>query len=96
MSKLLYCWRCQMEIPMLEDHEAEYVLAPMQEDWADFDRIRKESLERYREVTGFNESNINAVWHHRISLYGRPCSSCGKPLRTPRSKLCAACGTMYH
>jgi hypothetical protein len=22
MTKLLYCWRCQMDIPMLEDHEA--------------------------------------------------------------------------
>jgi len=85
MVKLLYCWLCQMEIPMLEDHEASDVL----EKGRDRERI----LKRYCEVTGFEETNSNAVWHHVVSLYGAPCSSCGKPLRTPRARICAACGT---
>jgi hypothetical protein len=49
-------------------------------------------LERYRSITGFNETNINAVYHHRLSLYGKPCPACGKPFRTPQAKYCASCG----
>ncbi len=51
-----------------------------------------EALNRYRELTGYAETNVNALWHHRVSLFGPPCSSCGKPLRTPQAKHCAECG----
>lgn len=90
MVRLLYCWRCQMEMPMLEEHEADYVLerGPDQEFGPDQNRI----LRRYFEVTGFEETNANAVWHHMVVQHGVPCSSCGKPLRTPRARMCAACG----
>jgi hypothetical protein len=93
MARLLYCWRCQMDIPMLEDHEAEYVLGPMYRSRGrNFHGARLEGLKRYQELTNFPETNINAVWHHIIRQYGPPCSVCGKPLRTPRAKMCAACG----
>jgi hypothetical protein len=90
MVRILYCWRCQMEIPMLEEHEAAYVLerGPDQEFGPNRDRI----LRRYLELTGFEEPNSNAVWHHVAGQYGAACSSCGKPLRTPRARMCAACG----
>lgn len=52
----------------------------------------KGALERYFQITGFRETNPDALWHHRISEFGPPCNVCGKPLRTPRAKLCAACG----
>lgn len=52
----------------------------------------QEALKIYYEITGFRETNPDALWHHRLSLLGRSCSCCGKPLRTPSAKLCAECG----
>jgi hypothetical protein len=49
-------------------------------------------LAAYERLTGFHETNPAAVWHHRVSLYGPPCHVCGKPLRTPQARICAACG----
>jgi len=51
-------------------------------------------LAGYQLFTGVEESNPNMVWHHVRSLYGPTCDVCGKPLRTPRARLCAACGTI--
>jgi hypothetical protein len=50
------------------------------------------ALAKYRELTGFAETNVNALWHHRESLYGDPCKRCAKPLRTPNAKHRAECG----
>jgi hypothetical protein len=50
------------------------------------------ALEIYFKLTGFKETNIDALWHHRISLYGEPCPECGKPLRTHVARFCAECG----
>jgi hypothetical protein len=84
-----------MDIPMLEDSEADYVLRPFSlgEDRDDLDAAKREVLQRYFALTGFKETNANAVFHHVVTLYGAPCSNCGKPLRTPRAKWCAACGS---
>ena len=104
--KVLYCWRCRCEIPMLD--EAEYALfhnetffrpsrlakGKSPEEVRDlFLEGRRRGLEVYFMLTGFRETNANAVHHHRLKLYGPPCGWCEKPLRTPKAKFCAACGT---
>jgi len=49
-------------------------------------------LEAYEELTGFHETNPNAIMHHRIAIYGSPCPRCGKVLRTPKAYKCFECG----
>jgi hypothetical protein len=49
-------------------------------------------VEMYRVITGFPETNPNAIFHHVISLYGPDCPNCKKPLRTPIARYCVYCG----
>jgi hypothetical protein len=104
----LYCWRCRTEMPMLDEQEWATIspllrrsLADTKEERARTDvplssslveRHFRPALEEYARLTGYVETNSNAVWHHRLSLYGAACPSCGKPFRTPAAKLCVSCG----
>jgi hypothetical protein len=87
-----------MDIPMLNDEEATIAYRLYGEG---FKRNRtglsrqerfQALLDYYFELTGFKETEPNAIMHHVISIYGPDCENCGKPYRTPRAKLCAACG----
>ncbi len=55
------------------------------QDWG------KDARDKYYELTGFVETNENAIWHHRVSLFGPPCAHCGKLLRTKSARVCAEC-----
>lgn len=106
--KVLWCWRCRMDIPMLDADEWAEVHRALEEGIRGIEADRETegseltsdlvprfcagALDAYERITGFRETNPNALWHHRIALYGPPCPICGKPLRTPKAKLCAACG----
>lgn len=108
MPQNLYCWRCGMVLPMLEEAEwaqmqpllfaslhnikcyREQTGIPLGE--TPMEAMYWPALGLYHALTGLEEVNPTALWHHRLSLYGPPCTHCGKPLRTPRAKLCAACG----
>ncbi len=56
------------------------------------DTLRFRACEKYYEITGFRETNPNALWHHYLSLYGPECINCGHLLRTPKASYCANCG----
>lgn len=85
-----------MEIPMLDKEEFaiaselyskgfKIVKANRQEKF-------KELLEYYNDLTGFGETEPNAIMHHSLEQIGSDCENCGKPYRTPKAKLCASCG----
>jgi hypothetical protein len=106
--KAMWCWRCKMDVPMLDEEE----FAAVSNLYSQRIRATKEFREKhniplngvpieelfrpvrdaYRKMTGMDESNHNAIMHHRISIYGPACEQCGKPLRTSRARFCAACG----
>lgn len=108
MSKLLYCWRCKTELAMLDESEWEIILPHLRSAIEEVQSYRvkhgaslaealangygKSALSEYFRLTGFVETNPDAIWHHRLSDFGPNCSVCDKPLRTPRAKHCAECG----
>jgi hypothetical protein len=109
MPKLLYCWRCKMDIPMLDDREWQEIGAPeanLMQAMKDYqarhgvtlsvakEEAPKEILARYKKLTGFEETNVYALYHHRVGLYGPPCHACGKPLRTTVAQRCVECGAV--
>src|SRR5262249_31702473 len=102
MSKVAWCWRCKMDVPMLEETEWREVVTPWLEQPSDHGDAAREAerhlgrrqavLEAYVRITGFPETNPEAVMPHRLAQYGPPCVACGRPLRTPRATFCASCG----
>lgn len=100
--KVLYCWRCKRAVPMLDEDEyaKAYLLYGEAFKMGASNTVGVESLagrfkpllDFYNELTGFGETEPNAVMHHRVALYGPPCEQCGKPYRTPQASFCASCG----
>jgi len=103
----LWCWRCKSEMPMLDEDEYFQVAEVNRDAIQMVKRHREETglpirsasvqelyrpVElRYEELTGMKNCDHDAIMHHRISRYGPPCKHCGKPLRTPKAKLCGSC-----
>jgi hypothetical protein len=108
MPQQVYCWRCQIDIPMLDEAEWSQ-LAPLLAHITDRIKTFRErtgaslevalkqgiqgpALAKYRELTGHEETNFNALWHHRLANFGPPCGKCGKLMRTHVARFCAECG----
>ena len=97
-----------MDLPMLTEEEWTRVAPHLDDAIEQIKRYREQhqcslaearqkgfaqdALALYAQITGFKETNADALYHHRLSMYGPPCLACGKPLRTPHAKCCAACG----
>lgn len=56
------------------------------------ERVSDQACAVYERLTGFHETNPNAIYHHRLSIFGPPCRRCGRLLRTPLASFCASCG----
>lgn len=91
-----YCWRCEMEIPMLDKNEFAVASALYSKGFkiakANKQERFKELLDYYFNLTGFEEKNPNAIMHHSLEQIGVNCESCGKPYRTPKALICVSCG----
>ncbi len=97
-----------MEIPLLNEDEWEEIYPLLISGMRDLKRYRGDThasisealaknqglpvLLKYKELTGFTETNINAIWHHRRNSFGPECPNCDKLFRTSKAKLCAECG----
>jgi hypothetical protein len=107
MPKTYYCWRCKVSIPFLTLDEWKEVHPLLVVDMeriksirratgealqSAIDSLRHTACERYAEITGVEETNPNALWHHHLDLYGRECAACGQLFRTPQARFCAQCG----
>jgi hypothetical protein len=96
-----------MDMPMLTEEEWAEVSPHLVSTFEEIKRYREEhgcslaeatakgfgskALATYEALTGFKETNPNALYHHRLALYGPECPECGKPLRTPQARYCAMC-----
>jgi hypothetical protein len=89
--RMLWCWRCKREIPMLDPAELRQVLSKQDLTKHNPKERFAGSLAEYETITRLEETNPNAIHHHELSLYGPPRKRCGKPLRTLREKLCGSC-----
>lgn len=82
MPKTIYCWRCKIEVPMLTEDEWQLVNPnTMPEQLKQYRKETDSSLSEvyrnsmglpalvaYERITGFRETNPNALKHHRLKL----------------------------
>jgi rRNA maturation endonuclease Nob1 len=54
--------------------------------------VASDAVAEYEALTGETMAHPDDLYAAQNSRYGPDCHACGKPLRTPRAKLCAACG----
>ncbi|MCT4638054.1 MAG: hypothetical protein N4A72_10115 [Bacteroidales bacterium] len=91
--EIKYCWRCKMKVPFLDKEEFKIASDLYSKGFRDNSEQRfKALLDYYNNLTGFGETEPNAIMHHSLEQIGPDCECCGKPYRTPKAKLCAACG----
>lgn len=90
--KVQWCWRCKANVPMLEKEEWEQVWDIIRDSAQRKYDPRPPALAAYQRFTGFKETDFNNLFRHRVSIYGSPCTRCGKVLRTPVAYKCFECG----
>jgi hypothetical protein len=102
------CWRCEKSVPFLDESEWAQVEPLLRKSVQAVKQYREQTgasvsealgqhrataaLAKFADLTGYFETDANAIWHHRLSLYGGSCPQCGELLRTPRARYCVGCG----
>lgn len=89
-----------MNVPMLDEEEGKIASKLLAEGFQEAKKDRKtplnenfkKLLDYYNNLTGFEETNPNAIMHHFIDMYGPDCENCGKPYRTETATFCPKCG----
>ena len=106
--QIKYCWRCATDVPMLNEREYAPIMKRYGECLQDAKAQRRKTgkgvsdpavqacfrpvTELYSKATGRAGIDPQEIMRHRIILLGPPCTQCGKPLRTRKARVCAACG----
>ena len=75
-------YRARRNVPLAE--------VPLEE----FHRPVQLTYQRLSRAAGFDAPIVpfEHLLDHSATRFGPPCEKCGKPLRTPKAKLCAECG----
>src|SRR4051794_20564619 len=106
--EMLWCWRCEAKVPMLDEGEFDEISKLYSEcaHQAKQCRLRTnasiEEVQVYfrpmqlelERITGVADCDPHEALHHRLSRFGPLCNRCGKPLRSPDAKRCVERGTL--
>jgi hypothetical protein len=72
--KILWCWRCKADVPMLDDSEfdrgSSLFDTGSQGNDNDKERMFGPALLEYERITGIRETNPNVIYHDVSSMYG--------------------------
>ena len=105
--KLYYCWRCEIEMPFLDDNEWRQIspllgnaIAAIKdyriENKCDLatarENVKPEAMKLFEELTGMPGIHFEVIQHHRRSEWGPECKNCGNLFRTPKASACVNCG----
>ena len=101
----VFCWRCRRWVRTLNDNEyqqAHALLRALKDAHRETDSgtISRDELERRLaalhevqvQLSDGENVSLSELLRHRPEYFGPPCSHCGKNLRTPRARMCVACG----
>ena len=106
--KMLWCWRCRRDVPMLDEDEFAVVSDVYRQSTKAAKEFRKDTgasleemklqnffepvCETYEQLTGERLDDADHILKHCIAKYGPPCANCGRVLRTPEASKCFECG----
>jgi DNA-directed RNA polymerase subunit RPC12/RpoP len=105
--KLYYCWKCEKEMPFLEEDEwlqIEPLLRKAAEEIKAYrathqcnlaiarENLEPEATKMFELLTGMPKVHFDIIYHHRLSEWGPECKNCNTLLRSKNASYCTKCG----